>query len=477
MSDIAAAGAGQVIGRLLGGPQPTLADFLAPGRFLTAEVVSVFEDRAILSLARGVLLEVRLQTPLAERQHVALQVAAQQGAMAGTDPESTVVLRFLGQVREKREGAQQGGPRTGTQAPVQREGAGVPRTTAADIEAGGRRAGPLQTDIPAGRTAPPPPPRAVVYEPPTGWRDQAPQEAGRPAPGPAQTAPRTDSPSPTPPPTQGTAPGAGQQSGATTGGAQAPQAGAPEAAPGSAPVPGAPAATQAPVGQTPVPAAQPTPATPLPDAAQPAPQAAAPQGAHAQAAAPLAPDAGQGAPPAASQSPLPSAAAAPAAGPQSQGAPAAQPAAVPEQAAAPAAAPPQVQAPAVPVSVPGEMVAWLPIPLPGGGQGWAQIKVEEDRRRKAKRPGEQYYQIRIWWETANLGTVQVLLDAAPEGRLAGLFTVAAAALRAGIEERLPRLEEALAEAGYPAAHLATRVSQPGEQQGPAAGSNHFDRRV
>jgi hypothetical protein len=123
------------------------------------------------------------------------------------------------------------------------------------------------------------------------------------------------------------------------------------------------------------------------------------------------------------------------------------------------------------------MVAWVPIPLPNGTHGWAQVKVEEDRRRKAKRSEEPYYQVRIWWETPRTGVIQVLLDAAPEGRLIGLFTVAAAALRAAIEERLPELADSLAEAGFPGAQLAARLQQPGQLPAPETGSSRLDRKV
>lgn len=64
------------LGRLL--PATLLAGGevqLAPGRPLLAKVISVFADRAILSLGQGARLEVRLETPLTEGEQVRLRVA------------------------------------------------------------------------------------------------------------------------------------------------------------------------------------------------------------------------------------------------------------------------------------------------------------------------------------------------------------------------------------------------------------------
>lgn len=459
--NMTASGVNQMVGRLLAGPKETLADFLTPGRLLSAEVVSVFQNRAVLSLARGILLEVRLEAALAERQRVSLQVQppAEQPAR-GNQETATVLLRLVDQ-----EGDGEAGQELTGQARL------LPRTggrPASDTLETGQR--PVPSDIPTGRPTPPPPPRPIVYEPPPGWREG---EGARP---PAQPQPATP-------------PGSAPQG-------AAPAAWVPTETVAPAPVVGE-AGQPAPPAES-VPAQQPAGAAPQPSGSG-APQGAPPA---APEGAPLAAPAGQPAVP--GQPSAPPGAAAPHAAPSTspQGAPApgtaspAPPQGAPSQAApaeattaAPApqatasAAPPPVQSPApptqtMPLAVPGEMVAWVPLPLPGGGQGWAQLKVEEQKRRNARKGSERYYQVRIWWETPELGAVQVMLDAAPEGRLVGLFTVAAATLRAAIEERLPQLSEALEQAGYPAAQLGARVAKPGEQPTPpASGSAMFDRRV
>lgn len=67
---------GANIGRLL---QATMVEGgqvqLAPGRLLSAKVLSVFGDRAILVLGKGLRVEVRLETPLIEGEQVQLRVA------------------------------------------------------------------------------------------------------------------------------------------------------------------------------------------------------------------------------------------------------------------------------------------------------------------------------------------------------------------------------------------------------------------
>ena len=45
-----------------------------PGRLLEAEVVSVYQDRAILAFGRGIRLEVALRAPLREGERVRLRV-------------------------------------------------------------------------------------------------------------------------------------------------------------------------------------------------------------------------------------------------------------------------------------------------------------------------------------------------------------------------------------------------------------------
>ncbi|MDB4895807.1 MAG: hypothetical protein JWN15_2069, partial [Firmicutes bacterium] len=68
-------GIGPSLVRVLQTAQPDLmTELLTPGRLLEADVVSVFQDRAVLSFGRGMRLEVSLQAELTEGQRVRVQV-------------------------------------------------------------------------------------------------------------------------------------------------------------------------------------------------------------------------------------------------------------------------------------------------------------------------------------------------------------------------------------------------------------------
>lgn len=126
----------------------------------------------------------------------------------------------------------------------------------------------------------------------------------------------------------------------------------------------------------------------------------------------------------------------------------------------------QAQAPAASQSASAPQVLWLPIPLPQGGQGWAQILVQEDAPRKdPTRSGQPVHQVRLWWETPALGAVQVAMDAS-NTTLTAIFTVGEAAARLDVEGALPDLQRRLTDAGFPEARLGTRQAQPGEPVGP-----------
>lgn len=103
---------------------------------------------------------------------------------------------------------------------------------------------------------------------------------------------------------------------------------------------------------------------------------------------------------------------------------------------------------------------WLPIPTPTGGQAWTQLHVlpEAPRRSQGISPARQ---IRIWWETPELGAVQVMLDSESID-LSAIFTVVNPESRTQIESNLAALQARLAEAGFPEARLGCRQARPGE---------------
>ncbi len=121
---------------------------------------------------------------------------------------------------------------------------------------------------------------------------------------------------------------------------------------------------------------------------------------------------------------------------------------------------------------------WIPVPLENGKQGWAQLQIQEGDATVGK-AGKAQHQVRLWWETPNVGQVQVTLDASGES-LTALFTVLMASIRQGVEKELPDLQTRLAAAGFGEVKVGCRQALPGEAIGPAvaADSNpRLDRRL
>jgi hypothetical protein len=144
---------------------------------------------------------------------------------------------------------------------------------------------------------------------------------------------------------------------------------------------------------------------------------------------------------------------------------------------------PQVQGQTTPVTAQphaeSPAAVWLPIPLPDGRQGWAQVQLREESKGSA-RPGtvRAPAQVRIWWDTPELGQLEVALHAGG-GALAAIFTVSGAASRSQLEQALPALQQSLASAGFPAARVGCRPPRPGEPVGPspAGGASLLDQRL
>jgi hypothetical protein len=140
---------------------------------------------------------------------------------------------------------------------------------------------------------------------------------------------------------------------------------------------------------------------------------------------------------------------------------------------APVANQTQAQQPVTP------QVLWLPIPLPGGAQGWAQLHIqEEDSPRARAVKGGPVQQVRIWWETPALGPIQVMMDAAPAS-LSAIFTAAAADSKSLLDQSIVELQQRLAEAGFPEARVGCRAPAPGEAVEPARidGASRLDKRL
>lgn len=122
---------------------------------------------------------------------------------------------------------------------------------------------------------------------------------------------------------------------------------------------------------------------------------------------------------------------------------------------------------------------WIPIPLDGGKQGWAQLQIQEGESRTAK-AGRASHQIRLWWDTPALGQVQVTLDASGEQSLTALFTVLTAAVNARVKQELPKLQDRLATTGFDSIQVSSRQALPGESISPVVpreSTSRLDRRM
>lgn len=144
---------------------------------------------------------------------------------------------------------------------------------------------------------------------------------------------------------------------------------------------------------------------------------------------------------------------------------------------------PQVEGQTIPVKAQlhaePPAAVWLPIPLPDGRQGWAQIQLREESEGPARAGTVRApAQVRIWWDTPELGELEVALHAGG-GALAAIFTVPGAASRSQLEQALPALQQSLAGVGFPAARVGCRPPRPGETVGPspADGASRLDQRL
>lgn len=499
--------------RVLASTAPDLlAEMFVAGKVLEAEVLSVFQGRAMLSFGKGVRLEVVLQAMLKEGQKVRLQVQPREQG-------SGLALKLV-----QPQQAEQGAPARPEAPPAQ-----APPTGSGNPAPGQAPAAQVQPQPLRAQASPAPAPGQPLPAQPGGQSQVQPQPPGPAAgqPGPAQGQPVAQAAPPTPglpgppPGGQGAVPvpagaaQAGQPAQATqapTGQAPAtpapagspaqaaqPQAtqaqagGQPQAAP--APTQGAqpqgqpmqgqtqppPTQTQAPTmqaqpaaTQTPVPTAQAPQAQPL---AQSQPQPSQPPAAAAPGPTVPRPEAAQPAP----EGPLPPGE--PAA--QARGAAAGPEASAARQEAAQAQPRPDAPQPLTqpPVAhLRGEAgqppLMWIPIPLENGKQGWAQLQIQEGDARGQREGGPQH-QVRLWWETPTLGQVQVTMDASGSS-LTTLFTILLASVRAGVERGLTDLQTRLSAAGFEDVQVGCRQALPGENVGPVVPDGdapRLDRRM
>lgn len=489
--------------RLLAKTAPDLlAELFVAGKVVDAEVISVFQDRAMLSFGKGVRLEVALQAMLKEGQKVKLQVQPREQG-------NGLVLKVI----QPAAGQSERGATARPAAPAGQVPTPLPGSSAPE-QASPASTGSAQPPVPASNPAPgqgaaasmrpPAPPSGAPAQAAGGQQapsgqlqaslpgqsgTAAPQ--GRPGPNQTDLAPGTSPAANTAPPATA-APQPAQRAGepqagsslpnqalsqvalSTTGQAPAPQTPAAQAQAGQNPV--SQTAQAAPTATTPDQAAKSEPPLPGPprEATPAGPGATRPDGPQARADAGR-PEAMTPRP----EGPLPGG------GQQAQAQAARTDGAQGRADAAQTQVSPEVAQPLTQAPVPqlrpdaGQPpLMWIPIPLENGKQGWAQLQIQERDARSAREHGAQH-QIRLWWETPALGQIQVTMDASDQS-LTTLFTVLLTAIRAGVERGLTDLQTRLAATGFDEVKIGCRQALPGESIGPAVpaeGGSRLDRRM
>lgn len=488
-----------------------LAELFVAGKVLDAEVLSTFQDRAMLAFGRGIRLEVALQAALQAGQKVKLQV--QQG-----EPGGPLVLKLVQTDTAKPERAPTGGSADLRQPSLPSPpGPGVvpPSSTgyaaaSRPLSAGGQGGVAVQASPqgqPSRQGQPPSPAEAAAAQgeasaaapaapaAPEGQRVRpqsqastatssgAPSQAGDAVPrgqqgqvGVAHTPlAQGRAAAAVPAEAQGDpaapfAPAPQHQAGAAAAPRMQGQAGVAvpttaEGQAGAAATSGAPAPSGAPGEHLPqVDGSQGAPAGSLPDGAPapgPQPESRAPERTQANGQAeltrnqpdqpPVRPDGAASSAPALPESS------------RSQQAPTAASAQAPlAQARTEPGAPP---------------LFWLPIPLPDGKQGWAQVQIDPEEGKRRSNGGVSH-QIRLWWDTPALGRVEVTLDAAQQN-LTTLFTVLSGAVRQGVELSLAGLQQRLGALGFQEVRVGCRQAMPGEAIAPVAadGGPRLNRRL
>jgi hypothetical protein len=112
---------------------------------------------------------------------------------------------------------------------------------------------------------------------------------------------------------------------------------------------------------------------------------------------------------------------------------------------------------------------WLPIPLPGGGSGWVQLRVDPEAE-GAHPEGGPAAKVSLWWETPGLGPLRADLEATGEALTARFGTDQVATL-SRIQAGMEVLQERLTAAGFSrvqaGAHLLPSPPAPEAPEGAA----------
>lgn len=100
-------------------------------------------------------------------------------------------------------------------------------------------------------------------------------------------------------------------------------------------------------------------------------------------------------------------------------------------------------------------IVWLPVPLPGGGSGWAQLRIDSESQSE-QGDAKPSSKVSLWWETPGLGPLKAELEATGDSLLARFGSAKPEAL-ARLQEGAPDLTERLTAAGFARVQTVTRL--------------------
>lgn len=136
----------------------------------------------------------------------------------------------------------------------------------------------------------------------------------------------------------------------------------------------------------------------------------------------------------------------------------------------------RLEAPPQPEARPdqGPQILWLPIPLPDGRSGWAQLRIDPEAEPDpggAKAPAK----LSLWWESPGLGPLKADLEASGEALSARFGTAKSDSLRR-LQDGMAALIERLTAAGFAQVQAGARLLPSPPAPEAASGAGRLDQR-
>ncbi|HLO01525.1 MAG TPA: flagellar hook-length control protein FliK [Symbiobacteriaceae bacterium] len=123
---------------------------------------------------------------------------------------------------------------------------------------------------------------------------------------------------------------------------------------------------------------------------------------------------------------------------------------------------------------PTPQLVWLPVPLPGGGSGWVQLRIDPEAQSDqgdTKSPAK----VSLWWETPGLGPLRADLEASGEALLARFGSAKPDAL-SRLQAGMAGLTERLTAAGFARVQAGARLLPSPPAPEASTGVTRLDQR-